>query len=173
MLLWNKIHLTRCSSWKLPLLSLRTTWNLSWSKLRVTVSLVLASSVRILPCTLHTYVSHKALMGPILSDTISQNSTECLLVMFHTGLLHVQKLTNIYIHIYECKKSFLKKHPETQQEIWISFPVFCTLKSRAKAGKERTVDLLAQMYTRAVGLVQLGDNVLCRSLAPKHCVISM
>lgn len=50
--------------------------------------------------SLHTYVSHKALMGPILSDTISQNSTECLLVMFHTGLLHVQKLTNIYIYTY-------------------------------------------------------------------------
>lgn len=55
----------------------------------------------------------------------------------------------------------------------ISFTVFCTLKSRAKAGEEGTVDLLAHLYTRAVGLVELGDKVLCRSLAPKHRVISV
>lgn len=29
------------------------------------------------------------------------------------------------------------------------------------------------VQTDSVGLVQLGDNVLCRSLALKHCVISL
>lgn len=92
ILLWSKFHLTRCSSSKLPLLSLKTTWSLSWSKLRVTASLVLASSVRTLPAHPAPPCLTKASFYAML---ISQNSREGSLLTLHVGLSNVQKVTNV------------------------------------------------------------------------------
>lgn len=95
ILLWSKFHLKWCSSSKLPLLSLKTTWSLSWSKLRVTDSLVLASSVKTLPAHPTPPCLAKGGQASFYMMLISQNSSEGSLLTLHTGLSNVQKLTNV------------------------------------------------------------------------------
>jgi len=61
----------------------------------------------------------------------------------------------------------------TQQVIWKSFTIFAPWKAKWRRRRGDSGFATTRVQTDSAGLVQPGDNVLCRSLALKHCVISL